>query len=97
MTELDGSTDANVEISTAGPARDIANPSTAFALFLSGPQLQSEGSRLLAYSPTVRAEIVGNVPARLARRLTLQPPERWPWSEDFSQLFRAVHAPPPTA
>ncbi|MGW1783897.1 IS1380 family transposase [Streptomyces sp. NPDC002143] len=38
-----------------------------------------------------------NVPARLARstrRLTLHLPERWPWNEDFTQLFSTVHAPP---
>ncbi|MFC4505873.1 MULTISPECIES: recombinase family protein [Streptomyces] len=32
--------------------------------------------------------------ARLPRPLPHLPPARhWPWSEDFSQLFRAVHAP----
>lgn len=52
-----------------------------------------------ATTATIRDHLI-NVPARLARsarRLTLHLPERWPWSEDFSQLFRAVHAPPPTA
>ncbi|MDH6221985.1 hypothetical protein M2283_009332 [Streptomyces pseudovenezuelae] len=32
--------------------------------------------------------------ARSARRLTLHLPERWPWSEDFTQLFSTVQAPP---
>ncbi|RZB14158.1 IS1380 family transposase [Streptomyces sp. F001] len=52
-----------------------------------------------ATTATIRDHLI-NVPARLARsarRLTLHLPERWPWSEDFSQLFRAAHAPPPTA
>ncbi|MGW3985259.1 IS1380 family transposase [Streptomyces mirabilis] len=52
-----------------------------------------------ATTATIRDHLI-NVPARLARsarRLTLHLPERWPWSEDFSQLFRTVHAPPPTA
>jgi hypothetical protein len=52
-----------------------------------------------ATTATIRDHLV-NVPARLARsarRLTLHLPERRPWSEDFSQLFRAVHTPPPTA
>ena len=31
---------------------------------------------------------------RAAGRLTLHLPERWPWSEDFTQLFSTVHAPP---
>jgi hypothetical protein len=49
-----------------------------------------------ATTATIRDHLI-NVPARLARsarRLTLHLPEHWPWSEDFSQLFRAVHAPP---
>lgn len=32
--------------------------------------------------------------ARSARCLTLHLPEHWPWSEDFTQLFSTVHAPP---
>ncbi|WP_443055315.1 hypothetical protein [Streptomyces sp. NBC_00258] len=49
-----------------------------------------------ATTATIRDRLI-NVPARLARsarRLTLHVPERWPWSEDFTQLFSAVHAPP---
>jgi hypothetical protein len=43
-----------------------------------------------ATTATIRDRLI-NVPARLARsarRLTLHLPERWPWSEDFTQLFR---------
>ncbi|MGW6404285.1 hypothetical protein [Streptomyces sp. NPDC055134] len=32
--------------------------------------------------------------ARSARRLTLHLPQRWPWQDDFTQLFTALHAPP---
>lgn len=49
-----------------------------------------------ATTATIRDRLI-NVPARLARsarRLTLHLPERWPWSEDFTQLFSTVHAPP---
>lgn len=49
-----------------------------------------------AVTATIRDHLI-NVPARLARsarRLTLHLPERWPWSEDFTQLFSTVHAPP---
>jgi hypothetical protein len=52
-----------------------------------------------ATTATIRDHLI-NVPARLARsarRITLHLPEHWPWSKDFSQLSRAVHAPPPTA
>ncbi|MFE3830645.1 hypothetical protein [Streptomyces sp. NPDC059092] len=48
-----------------------------------------------ATTATIRDRLI-NVPARLAcsaRRLTLHLPERWPWSEDFTQLFSTVHAP----
>jgi hypothetical protein len=51
-----------------------------------------------ATTATIRDRLI-NVPARLARsarRLTLHLPERWPWSEDFTQLFSTVHAPPPS-
>ncbi|MCX4418458.1 IS1380 family transposase [Streptomyces mirabilis] len=49
-----------------------------------------------ATTATIRDHLI-NVPARLARsarRLTLHLPERWPWREDFAQLFSIVHAPP---
>lgn len=49
-----------------------------------------------ATTATIRDRLI-NVPARLARsarRLTLHLPERRPWSEDFTQLFSTVHAPP---
>jgi hypothetical protein len=49
-----------------------------------------------ATTATIRDHLI-NVPARLARsarRLTLHLPERWPWSQDFTQLFSTVHAPP---
>ncbi|MGW7674738.1 IS1380 family transposase, partial [Streptomyces sp. NPDC054775] len=49
-----------------------------------------------ATTATIRDHLI-SVPARLARsarRLTLHLPERWPWSEDFTQLFSTVHAPP---
>jgi hypothetical protein len=49
-----------------------------------------------ATTATIRDHLV-NVPARLARsarRLTLHLPERWPWSQDFTQLFSTAHAPP---
>jgi hypothetical protein len=49
-----------------------------------------------ATTATIRDRLI-NVPARLARsarRRTLHLPERWPWSEDFTQLFSTVHAPP---
>ncbi|WP_419995029.1 hypothetical protein [Streptomyces boninensis] len=52
-----------------------------------------------ATTATIRDHLI-KVPARLARsarRLTLQLPERWPWTDDFTQLFDLVHAPPPTA
>jgi hypothetical protein len=52
-----------------------------------------------ATTATIRDHLI-NVPARLARsarRITLHLPEHWPWSKDFCQLSRAVHAPPPTA
>ncbi|SOE19467.1 IS1380 family transposase [Streptomyces sp. OK228] len=52
-----------------------------------------------AATATIRDHLI-NVPARLARsarRLTLHLPERWPWEGDFTQLFTAVHAPPPSA
>jgi hypothetical protein len=52
-----------------------------------------------ATTATIRAHLI-NVPARLARSarcLTLHLPERWPWQGDFTQLFTAVHAPPPSA
>jgi hypothetical protein len=48
-----------------------------------------------ATTATIRDRLI-NVPARLLRsacRLTLHLPERWPWSEDFTQLFSTVHAP----
>jgi hypothetical protein len=52
-----------------------------------------------AATATIRDHLI-NVPARLARsdrRLTLLLPQRWPWAGDFTQLFTAVHAPPPSA
>ncbi|WP_405784442.1 hypothetical protein [Streptomyces sp. NBC_00859] len=45
-----------------------------------------------ATTATIRDRLI-NVPARLAR-FTLHLPARWPWSEDFTQLFSMVHAPP---
>ncbi len=49
-----------------------------------------------ATTATIRDRLI-NVSARLARsarRLTLQLPERRPWSEDLAQLFSTVHGPP---
>ncbi|MFF3877687.1 IS1380 family transposase [Streptomyces sp. NPDC001978] len=51
-----------------------------------------------ATTATLRDHLI-NVPARLARsarRLVLHLPQHWPWAHDFTQLFDAVHAPPPT-
>jgi hypothetical protein len=51
-----------------------------------------------AVTATIRDHLI-NVPARLARsarRLILHLPQHWPWARDFTQLFTAVHAPPPT-
>jgi hypothetical protein len=51
-----------------------------------------------ATTATIRDRLI-NVPVRLARsarRLALHLPERWPWAGDFTQLFTAVHTPPPT-
>ena len=53
-------------------------------------------SHTRATTATIRAHLI-NVPARLARsarRLTLHLPEHWPWSQNFTQLFSLVHAPP---
>ncbi|MCX4647484.1 IS1380 family transposase [Streptomyces sp. NBC_01446] len=50
-----------------------------------------------ATTGTIRDHLI-NVPARLARsarRLTLHLPQRWPWRDDFTQLFDLAHAPPP--
>jgi len=51
-----------------------------------------------ATTATLRAHLV-NVPARLARtartKLTVHPPEHWPWRDAFTGLFEAVHSPPP--
>jgi hypothetical protein len=49
-----------------------------------------------ATTATIRDHLI-NVPARVARsarRLALHLPARWPWSENFTQLFNTAHAPP---
>ena len=49
-----------------------------------------------ATGATIRRHLI-NVPARIARsarRITLHLPTRWPWAEDWQQLFDSLHAPP---
>jgi hypothetical protein len=48
-----------------------------------------------ATGATIRRHLI-NVPARIARsarRITLHLPTRWPWAEDWQQLFDLLHAP----
>jgi hypothetical protein len=48
---------------------------------------------------TIRRHLI-NVPARIARRarrLVLHLPEHWPWTDAWTALFTATHAPPAAA
>jgi hypothetical protein len=49
-----------------------------------------------ATTATIRRNLI-TVPARIAssaRRLTLHLPEKWPWEEPWSRLFKHAHGPP---
>jgi hypothetical protein len=57
------------------------------------------GHHAKARGATIRRQLV-NVPARTARRartLTLHLPEHWPWTDAWTALFTATHAPPAAA
>jgi hypothetical protein len=49
-----------------------------------------------ATTATLRAHLI-HIPARIARtarRLSMHLPARWSWSDAFTELFEAAHAPP---